>query len=136
MYCHLSKVWGLTWFIDHWITKGARKIRWREIIYFTSKWRENIFFTFTRRQNIFSTFSVTEDIHGDWVQIFFSPLMRRNLFISPILRRNLFISKFFLAPRPLDILWSPPKINFLLALEKWVFLKVSLSKSVLQSKFT
>ena len=33
-----------------------------KIIYFTSKRHENIFFTF----------SVTEDIHGHWVQIFFS----------------------------------------------------------------
>ena len=86
---------------------GARKIRRREIIYFMSKRRENIFFTFKRRQNICLTFSVTADIHGAWVQIFISPLLRRNLFISPFLRRNLFISKFFLAP-PLGYLMVAP----------------------------
>ena len=82
------------------IQGGARKIRRREIIYFTSKRCENIFFTFTRHQNILLTFSVTADIHGVWEQIFFSPLLRRNLFISPFLRRNLFISKFLLATHP------------------------------------
>ena len=50
-----------------------------------------IFFSHSRDAKIFlPTFCVTEDIHGAWVQIFFSPLLRRNLFIS----------KFFLSPLP------------------------------------
>ena len=42
-----------------------------------------IFFSHSRDAKIFlPTFSVTEDIHGAWVQIFFSPLLKRNLFIT------------------------------------------------------
>ena len=51
------------------IQGGARKIRRQKIIYLMSK-----------RHNIFFTYSVTEYIHGAWVQIFFSPFLRRNLF--------------------------------------------------------
>ena len=36
------------------IQGGARNIRWREILYFTSRRRENIFFSLPRRQNISS----------------------------------------------------------------------------------
>ena len=49
-------------------------------------------------ENIFFTFSVPEYIHGAWAQIFFSPLVRRNIFIS----------KFFLASPPLGYLMVAP----------------------------
>ena len=76
---------------------GARSFRWRKIIYFKSKWRENIFFTF----------SVTGYVHGAWVQIFFSPLLRRNLFISPFFEEEFIYFKILPSPLPGYLLVAP-----------------------------
>ena len=91
---------------DHQISRGGLGRSGDEKLFISRQSDAKIFFSHSRDAKIFlPTFCVTEDIHGAWVQIFFSPLLRRNLFISPFLRWNLFISKFFLAR-------SPPQVAF------------------------